>query len=72
MTKKLNRIFMKYQLILFKEKNYKYYRDLNGVFIQHEITGLRSKSYETLDDIPEAEKDIVKRISRQSGLGFHI
>ena len=40
---------------------YNYYRDLNGVFIQHEITGLRSKSYETLDDIPEAEKDIVKR-----------
>lgn len=40
---------------------YNYYRDLNGVFIQHEITGLRSKSYETLDDIPEAEKEIVKR-----------
>lgn len=40
---------------------YNYYRDLNGVFIQHEITGLRSKSYETLNDIPEAEKDIVKR-----------
>ena len=40
---------------------YNYYRDLNGVFIQHEITGLRSKSYETLDDIPETEKDIVKR-----------
>lgn len=40
---------------------YNYYRDLNGVFIQHEITGLRSKSYETLDDIPDAEKDIVKR-----------
>ena len=42
-------------------RQYNYYRDLNGVFIQHEITGLRSKSYETLDDIPEAEKDIVKR-----------
>ena len=40
---------------------YNYYRDLNGVFIQHEITGLRSRSYETLNDIPEAEKDIVKR-----------
>ena len=40
---------------------YNYYRDLNGVFIQHEITGLRSKSYETLEDIPKAEKDMVKR-----------
>ena len=40
---------------------YNYYRDLNGVFIQHEITGLRSKSYETLDDIPDAETEIVKR-----------
>ena len=40
---------------------YNYYRDLNGVFIQHEITGLRSKSYDTLDDIPDAETKIVKR-----------
>lgn len=40
---------------------YNYYRDLNGVFIQHEITGLRSKSYDTLDDIPDAETEIVKR-----------
>ena len=40
---------------------YNYYRDLNGVFIQNEITKLRSKSYETLEDIPKAEKDMVKR-----------
>lgn len=40
---------------------YNYYRDLNGVFIQHELTGIRSKSYDDIDMIPESVTDIVKR-----------
>lgn len=40
---------------------YNYYRDLDGVFIQHEVTKIRSKSYNTKDDIPEAQVNSVKR-----------
>lgn len=40
---------------------YNYKRDLNGVFIQHEITGIRSKSYDDKESIPEAVVEIVKR-----------
>lgn len=40
---------------------YNYYRDLNGVFIQNEITKLRSKSYDSIDEIPDSESILVKR-----------
>ena len=38
-----------------------YYRDINGVFAMNEITGLRSRSYEDISDIPKPELDLVKR-----------
>ena len=38
-----------------------YYRDINGVFAMNEITGLRSRSYEDIYDIPKPELDLVKR-----------
>lgn len=40
---------------------YNYYRDLNGIFIQHELTGIRSSSYPDIKDIPESTKRIVER-----------
>lgn len=40
---------------------YNYYRDLDGVFIQHEVTKIRSKSYNDKDNIPEAQVNAVKR-----------
>lgn len=40
---------------------YNYYRDLNGVFIQHELTKIRSSSYENIRDIPESTKRIVEQ-----------
>lgn len=40
---------------------YNYYRDLDGVFIQHEVTKIRSKSYRDKNDIPEAQVNAVKR-----------
>ena len=40
---------------------YNYYRDLNGVFIQNEITHIRSKSYDSIDEIPDSEITLVKR-----------
>lgn len=40
---------------------YNYYRDLDGVFIQHEVTKIRSKSYNDKDSIPEAQVNAVKR-----------
>lgn len=40
---------------------YNYYRDIDGVFIQHEVTKIRSKSYNDKDDIPEAQVNAVKR-----------
>lgn len=40
---------------------YNYYRDLDGVFIQHEITKIRSKSYRDKNSIPEAQVNAVKR-----------
>lgn len=40
---------------------YNYYRDINGVFVQNEITKIRSKSYDSIDDIPSSEVDIIKR-----------
>ena len=40
---------------------YNYYRDLDGVFIQHEVTKIRSKSYNDKDRIPEAQVNAVKR-----------
>ena len=40
---------------------YNYYRDLDGVFIQHEITKIRSKSYRDKNSIPEAQINAVKR-----------
>lgn len=42
-------------------RSYNYYRDINGVFVQNEITNIRSKSYESIDEIPKTELDIVKR-----------
>lgn len=40
---------------------YNYYRDLDGVFIQHKVTKIRSKSYNDKDNIPEAQVNAVKR-----------
>lgn len=40
---------------------YNYYRDLDGVFIQHEVTKIRSKSYNDKNSIPEAQVNAVKR-----------
>ena len=40
---------------------YNYYRDINGVFIHNEITNIRSKSYKSIEDIPESECNMVKR-----------
>ena len=40
---------------------YNYYRDINGVYIQNEITHIRSKSYNSIEEIPEAESNIIKR-----------
>ena len=40
---------------------YNYYRDLDGVFIQHEVTKIRSKSYRDKNSIPEAQVNAVKR-----------
>lgn len=40
---------------------YNYYRDLDGVFIQHEVTKIRSKSYRDKNSIPEAQINAVKR-----------
>lgn len=34
-------------------RSYNYYRDINGVFVQNEITNIRSKSYESIDEIPK-------------------
>lgn len=44
----------------FVGRSYNYYRDIDGVFAVNELTGLRTKSYETTKDIPEAELEIVK------------
>lgn len=44
-----------------KGRPYNYYRDINGVFIQNEITKLRSKSYDSIDEIPNSESVLVKR-----------
>ena len=38
-----------------------YYRDIEGIFAMNEITGLRTKSYEDISDIPKPELDLVKR-----------
>lgn len=40
---------------------YNYYRDLDGVFVQHEVTKIRSKSYRDKNSIPEAQVNAVKR-----------
>lgn len=42
-------------------RSYNYYRDLNGVFIQNEITKLRSDSYRDIDSIPSPITTIVKK-----------
>lgn len=44
----------------FVGRSYNYYRDMDGVFAVNELTGLRTKSYETTKDIPKAELEIVK------------
>ena len=38
-----------------------YYRDINGVFAMNDLTGLRTRSYEDISDIPKPELDLVKR-----------
>ena len=40
-------------------RKYNYYRDLNGEFIKNELTGMRSKSYDSKDDIPDAIRNAV-------------
>lgn len=40
---------------------YNYYRDIEGVFVKNEITGLRSKSYDSEQDIRECVINLVKK-----------
>lgn len=40
---------------------YNYYSDLDGIFVQNEVTKIRSKSYKTKNDIPESQVNAVKR-----------
>lgn len=39
-----------------------YYTDINGYFIKNELTGIRSASYDMIDDIPSAVKERIKSI----------
>lgn len=40
---------------------YNYYRDIDGVFVKNEVTGLRSKSYNDENDIRECVINLVKK-----------
>ena len=40
---------------------FNFYRDLDGVFVRNELSGIRSKSYDTVESIPVAEFAIVSR-----------
>lgn len=40
---------------------YNYYRDINGVFAMNELTHIRSKSYESIEDIPSSTMSIIKQ-----------
>lgn len=41
-------------------RSYNYYRDIDGVFVMNELSGIRSESYDTLKDIPEDIIDLVR------------
>ena len=38
-----------------------FYRDINGVFVMNELTGLRSPSYENIEDIPKSQIQLIER-----------
>lgn len=38
-----------------------YYRDINGVFVMNELTGLRTPSYENAIDIPRSQIKLIER-----------
>lgn len=40
---------------------YNFYRDLNGVFVRNELTGMRSKSYYNHEDIRESVIDLISK-----------
>lgn len=42
-------------------RSYNYYRDLDGVYAKNELTGLRCKSYDSVEDISEAVLDLVRK-----------
>lgn len=42
-------------------RSYNYYRDLDGVYAKNELTGLRCKSYDSVEDISEAVINLVKK-----------
>lgn len=41
-------------------RSYNYYRDLDGVYAKNELTGLRCKSYDSIEDILESVLNLVK------------
>ena len=38
-----------------------YYNDINGYFIMNELTGLRSPSYDSIEEIPESQIKVIER-----------
>ena len=41
-------------------RSYNYYRDIDGVFVMNELNGIRSESYDSIEDIPEDIVDLVR------------
>ena len=41
-------------------RSYNYYRDIDGVFVMNELSGVRSESYDTIEDIPKDIIDLIK------------
>ena len=38
-----------------------YYNDINGYFVMNELTGLRSPSYDSIEEIPESQIQVIER-----------
>ena len=38
-----------------------YYNDINGYFVMNELTGLRSPSYDSMEEIPESQIKVIER-----------
>ena len=38
-----------------------YYNDINGYFVMNELTGLRSPSYDSIEEIPESQIKVIER-----------